>query len=151
MGTLYQGYAILCAGYFKLMLGLKKEEKILIPRASFDHESVRYEHRFAPFANLLTPPLMPYNQYLEVYEHVSKSSSLEIFSAASHDFARARQIFESIVVSSSSLKNGGEEFNKVASVAKNNLVVASVLSKDAARKIEFEFNQHKIFPTLKLI
>ncbi len=33
---------------------------MVIPVDVFDNESVRYEHRFAPFANLLTPPLMPY-------------------------------------------------------------------------------------------
>ena len=58
--TLYQAYTHLCAGYFKVTVGLKKEEKMLIPCSQFDEESVRYEHRFVPFQTLLTPPLMPY-------------------------------------------------------------------------------------------
>ena len=37
--------------------------KILIPNPQFDNEVVRYEHRFGAFANLLTPPLMPYTQF----------------------------------------------------------------------------------------
>ena len=58
--TFYQGYAAMCAGYFKLVVGLKKDDKISVPASKFDNESVRYEHRFAPFNNLLTPPSMPY-------------------------------------------------------------------------------------------
>lgn len=54
------GYAAMCAGYFKLVVGLKKDGKISVPASKFDNESVRYEHRFAPFNNLLTPPSMPY-------------------------------------------------------------------------------------------
>ena len=53
----------MCAGYYKLMVAVKKENKIMTPNPQFDNEQVRYEHRFAAFASLLTPPLMPYSQY----------------------------------------------------------------------------------------
>ena len=53
----------MCAGYYKLMVALKKGQKILTPNPQFDNEQVRYEHRFGAFACLLTPPLMPYSQY----------------------------------------------------------------------------------------
>ena len=53
----------MCAGYYKLMVAAKQEKKILLPNPQFDNEVVRYEHRFGAFANLLTPPLMPYSQY----------------------------------------------------------------------------------------
>ena len=53
----------MCAGYYKLMVAVKKEQKIMTPNPQFDNEQVRYEHRFAAFASLLTPPLMPYSQY----------------------------------------------------------------------------------------
>ena len=92
--TLYQGYAAMCAGYFKLLVGLKKDKKILIPSESFDNESVRYEHRFAPFGNLLTPPSMPYNQFMEVYLHTARSDSNTVYLMAARDFGRARQFFE---------------------------------------------------------
>lgn len=81
--TMYQAYTHMTAGFFKvsniytlssgikyvtnmlfvtlqLLVGLKKERKILIPCETFDNECVRYEHRFSAFSNLLTPPLMPY-------------------------------------------------------------------------------------------
>ena len=53
----------MCAGYYKLMVAAKQEKKIMIPNSQFDNEIVRYEHRFGAFANLLTPPLMPYTQF----------------------------------------------------------------------------------------
>ena len=92
--TVYQGYAAMCAGYFKLLVGLKKDQKILIPIESFDNECVRYEHRFAPFNNLLTPPSMPYNQFMEVYSHTANSDSSGLYLMAARDFGRARQFFE---------------------------------------------------------
>ena len=74
----------MCAGYYKMLVGLRTEGKTVVPNPQFDNEPVRYEHRFksikkttpshyegftAPilrfgaFAALLTPPLMPYSQY----------------------------------------------------------------------------------------
>ena len=53
----------MCAGYYKMMVAAKKENKILKPNPQFDNEQVRYEHRFGAFACLLTPPLMPFQQY----------------------------------------------------------------------------------------
>ena len=92
--TVYQGYAAMCAGYFKLLVGLKKDKKFLIPIESFDNECVRYEHRFAPFNNLLTPPSMPYSQFMEVYTHTEKTDSNNLYLMAARDFGRARQFFE---------------------------------------------------------
>ena len=63
MFFLIQAHANMCAGYYKLMVAAKQEHKILIPNPQFDNEVVRYEHRFGAFANLLTPPLMPYTQF----------------------------------------------------------------------------------------
>merc|ERR1712150_430363 len=92
--TVYQGYAAMCAGYFKLLVSLKKDRKILIPVESFDNECVLYEHRFAPFNNLLTPPSMPYNQFMEGYTHTANSESNSLYLMAARDFGRARQFFE---------------------------------------------------------
>merc|ERR1712029_24750 len=92
--TFYQGYAAMCAGYFKLVVGLKKGAKIAVPANKFDNESVRYEHRFAPFNNLLTPPSMPYSQYMEVYNLTAKTDSNLLYLSAARDFGRARQFFE---------------------------------------------------------
>ena len=42
------------------MVALKKQNKIIVPDSCFDNECVRYNHRFAPFNTLLTPPSMPF-------------------------------------------------------------------------------------------
>lgn len=77
-----QAFSTLCGGYFKveanplsemiyyslnlhiislqLLVALKKQGKIQTADSAFDNEGVRYQHRFAPFNNLLTPPSMPY-------------------------------------------------------------------------------------------
>ena len=76
-----QAHAHMCAGYYKMLVGLRSEGKTVEPNPQFDNEPVRYEHRsgilcstrflilqqflprFGAFAALLTPPLMPYSQY----------------------------------------------------------------------------------------
>ena len=65
-----QAHVHLCAGYYKLMVAAKKEDKIMTPNPQFDNEQVRYEHRFAAFGGLITPPLMPYQQYKVIIEEI---------------------------------------------------------------------------------
>lgn len=164
--TLFQGRASLCAGYFKLMVALKKESKILVPDPTFDNEAVRYEHRFLPFASLFTPPIMPYCQFLEVHDHTAKSPSSELLLAASKDFLRSRQIFETILTSSVSTASTGtntssnsvlgqnlgnaDDVASLVSVCKNNCVVAGILSRDSSRNVSFDFSTNSTFPSVKL-
>ncbi len=153
--TLCQAYTQLCSGFFKVTVGLKREKKILIPCSTFDDEGVRYEHRFAPFQNLLTPPLMPYGQFLEVYEVNCNSTPADLYLSAATDFGRARQIFESVSnfggTAAVGLARREEDLKSLIGVAKNNLVVASILARDAGRKVDFDFAPHSTFPTLKLV
>jgi len=95
----YQAHISLCAGFYKLILAVKKEQKIMTPNPQFDNEQVRYEHRFAAFGSLLTPPLMPYTQYKEVLDHTETVSSSELLGFAARDFGQARQILEQVQVS----------------------------------------------------
>merc|ERR1719450_773381 len=142
----YQAHANMCAGYYKLMVAVKKEQKIMTPNPQFDNEQVRYEHRFAAFASLLTPPLMPYNQYKEVLEHTEKVSTATLFTAASRDFGQARQMLESIQASTST-----EDLSTLVTINKTNFVAASVLARDINREIDFDFSLNQNFPTVKLV
>jgi len=45
------------------MLGFHRSGKVNLPKAKFDSEKVRYEHRFAPFKNLSTPPAVQYPDF----------------------------------------------------------------------------------------
>jgi len=142
----YQAHANMCAGYYKLMVAAKQEKKILLPNPQFDNEVVRYEHRFGAFANLLTPPLMPYSQYKEVLEHTEKASIKALYTASSRDFGQARQILETVQASMPD-----EEVLNLITINKTNFVVASVLARDSKRDLDFEFSMHQNFPTVKLV
>jgi len=142
----YQAHANMCAGYYKLLVAARQENKIMIPNPQFDNELVRYEHRFGAFANLLTPPLMPYSQFKEVLEHTEKASVKTLYTAASRDFGQARQILETVQASVSD-----DEIPNLITINKTNFVVASVLARDSKRKIDFEFSLHQNFPTVKLV
>jgi len=37
--------------------------KLKTPECVFDNEGTRYEHRFAPFISVATPPFIPYKQF----------------------------------------------------------------------------------------
>jgi len=141
----YQAHANMCAGYYKLAVALKKEKKILSPNPQFDNEQVRYEHRLGAFACLLTPPLMPYNQYKEVLDHTEKVSTSTLFTAASRDFGQARQILESIQAPST------EDLSNLVTINKTNFVAASILARDVSRDIDFDFSLNQNFPVLKLV
>lgn len=39
------------------------DNKLRPPKFDFDSEEVRYNHRFAPFGNVGTPPPVPYSQF----------------------------------------------------------------------------------------
>ncbi|KAL3227940.1 hypothetical protein MRX96_003877 [Rhipicephalus microplus] len=51
-----QAYQNLCGGYYKTLAGFTLDGKLRRPCPEFDKEKVRYEHRFAPFNSILTPP-----------------------------------------------------------------------------------------------
>ena len=36
----------MCAGYYKMLVGLRSEGKTVVPNPQFDNEPVRYEHRY---------------------------------------------------------------------------------------------------------
>ena len=49
--------------YFQAVVGLQLDGKLQQPKFDFDCEEVRYNHRFAPFGCLVTPPVVQYKQY----------------------------------------------------------------------------------------
>lgn len=48
---------------FQAAIGLKMDGKLPLPKFDFDCEEVRYNHRFAPFGSVSTPPPMHYMQF----------------------------------------------------------------------------------------
>ena len=69
--TYYQAQQHLCGGYYKAMLGLREAGKVRLPRQEFDSERVRFEHRFAAFAVVATPPPATYDTFTTITDLAS--------------------------------------------------------------------------------
>ena len=49
--------------FLQAVVGFTVDNKLKEPRFEFDSEEVRYNHRFAPFGCLVTPPPVQYAQF----------------------------------------------------------------------------------------
>lgn len=86
----------MCGGYFRGLAGFMYQNRIPQPLPEFDFEQVRYDHRFAPFAELTTPPPMPYHEFLKIKAMLLKVPAEEHFSVAAKMFQQARTTIEQI-------------------------------------------------------
>lgn len=84
----------ICGGYYKALAGFLKAGRIPQPLPEFDLEQIRYEHRFAPFAELTTPPAINYNDFCAQKNALLKLSQEELFLSAGKHFHQARTILE---------------------------------------------------------
>jgi len=129
------------------MAGFTKDERIRHPMSKFDNESIRFSHRFAPFANLTSPPPIPYCEFYKMKTCLLRLSSNELYKAATNHFHQARKCLESI-------QNPDQEMLQLIQVAKVNFVVTSLLAnghkKDSKSQPDFDFSQHRYFPIIKL-
>jgi hypothetical protein len=81
------------------MIGFRLDGKIKLPHTEFDNEQVRYEHRFAPFASLLTPPPMQYAEFRDMtslLRYEQPPSSTNLYLAGCQHFHKARSMLETI-------------------------------------------------------
>jgi N-alpha-acetyltransferase 35, NatC auxiliary subunit len=87
----------ICGGFYKALAGFHKANRIPQPLAEFDHEQIRYEHRFGPFAELTTPPAIGYSDFCSQKRTLLlKQSQEELFLNAAKHFHQARSILELI-------------------------------------------------------
>lgn len=85
--------------FFRLLqalAGFTKDNRIPQPLSVFDNEQVRFDHRFAPFYGLTTPPPVPYIQFNDYRAYTLKNASQNLYTDASSYFHRARTILEVI-------------------------------------------------------
>nr|XP_040228403.2 N-alpha-acetyltransferase 35, NatC auxiliary subunit [Anopheles coluzzii] len=137
---------MLCGGYYKALVGFYKEDRIPEPLPLFDNEQVRFEHRFAPFANLSTPPPMPYSEFRQMKFIMIQSPATELYAAAAKHFHEARMLLETF-------PNPDEEWHDIVKVAKTNYVMMNLLASGHSRQSkqppEFDFSCHRYFPIIK--
>ncbi|XP_065090507.1 N-alpha-acetyltransferase 35, NatC auxiliary subunit isoform X2 [Ochlerotatus camptorhynchus] len=136
----------MCGGYYKALGGFIGEDRIPEPLPMFDNEKVRFEHRFAPFATLSTPPPMAYSDFKLMKTYLLKSPAEELYAAAAKHFHEARVLLESY-------PNPDEEWHEIVKVAKMNFVMmnllASGLNRQSKTPPEFDFSCHRFFPIIK--
>ncbi|KAF1452821.1 N-alpha-acetyltransferase 35, NatC auxiliary subunit, partial [Spheniscus demersus] len=149
--TMSQAYQNMCAGMYKTMIAFDMDGKVRKPKFELDSEQVRYEHRFAPFNSVITPPPVHYLQFKEMSDlnkYSPPPQSSDLYMAASKHFQQAKMILENI-------PNPDYEVNRILKVAKPNIVVMKLLAgghkKDSKVPPEFDFSPHKYFPVVKLV
>lgn len=139
-----------CGGYYKAVIGLKMDGKLALPKYDFDCEEVRYNHRFAPFGSVATPPPMQYIQFKEMTDICHYNPPLEpsdLYAGASKCFQQAKLHLEQIT-------NPTNEVLNLLKIAKTNFIVLRLLigghKKDCKVPPEFDFSLHNSFPVIKL-
>ncbi|XP_067001867.2 N-alpha-acetyltransferase 35, NatC auxiliary subunit [Anabrus simplex] len=149
--TLYQALQNVCGGFYKAMVGFRLDGKIKLPHPEFDNEQVRYEHRFAPFASLLTPPPMQYAEFRDMtslMRYDQPPNSTNLYLQGCQHFHKARSLLETI-------NPQDQEVNDLLKVAKTNFVVLKLLAgghkKDSSIPPDFDFSGHHHFPIIKLL
>ncbi|CAB1319463.1 unnamed protein product [Coregonus sp. 'balchen'] len=149
--TMSQAYQNMCAGMYKTMIALDMDGKVRKPLFELDSEQVRYEHRFAPFNSVVTPPPVHYIQFKEMSDLKKYSpppQSADLYMAASKHFQQAKLILENV-------PSPDPEVNRILKVAKPNIVVMKLLAgghkKETKVLPEFDFSAHKYFPVVKII
>uniref|UniRef100_A0A8D3BBE5 N-alpha-acetyltransferase 35, NatC auxiliary subunit n=1 Tax=Scophthalmus maximus TaxID=52904 RepID=A0A8D3BBE5_SCOMX len=149
--TMSQAYQNMCAGMYKTMVALDMDGKVHKPQFELDSEQVRYEHRFAPFNSVVTPPPVHYIQFKEMSDlkkYNPPPGSADLYLAASKHFQQAKLILENVT-------SPDPEVNRILKVAKPNIVVMKLLAgghkKETKALPEFDFSAHKYFPVVKII
>ncbi|XP_056645128.1 N-alpha-acetyltransferase 35, NatC auxiliary subunit [Diorhabda carinulata] len=140
----------MCGGYYKALMGFRLEGKLTMPHPRFDSEQIRYEHRFAPFQNLLTPPPVVYSEFREMtsFERFQQQpvDSVFLYIAGCKHFHQARQLLESIIPDN--------EITDLLTICKTNFIVLKLLAgghkKDSLKQPEFDFSRSKYFSIIKI-
>lgn len=141
---------IICGGYYKALVGFRLEGKLTMPNPLFDNEQVRYQHRFAPFQNILTPPSVQYAEFREMttfeMDQQQSVNSIFLYIEGCNHFHQARQLLESIPTNT--------EITNLVTICKTNFVVLKLLAgghkKDSKKPPDFDFSKSKYFPIIKL-
>lgn len=134
---LNEALRFLSGGLFLLTYGLKLQGKIRSPSFEYTSEEICFDHRFGSITGSSV-----FQAYKSTLSRLEKLDS--IYREASECFSEARLLFEKC----------GEGQDDCLKVCKTNMVVAKILSSNtnsfAEREVEFCFDRHPDFPTVKL-
>lgn len=145
----FQALQNMCGGYYKALMGFRLDGKLQMPNPRFDSEQVRYEHRFAPFQNLLTPPPVVYSEFREMtsFERFQQPvDSKYLYISGLKHFHHARQLLENLP--------NENDLHDLLKICKTNYVVLNLLAgghkKDSLTPPIFDFSVDRYFAIIKL-
>lgn len=95
----YQALQNICGGYFKGLFGLRYDNIMKLPCNEFSLEPTRFEHRFAPFRSLVTPPPAFYKEFSDsthVLYTIGDMDTKNLYRCAAEHFLQARLALENI-------------------------------------------------------
>lgn len=129
-------FRFLSGGLFLMTYGLRLQGKIRSPPTDYTNEQVCFDHRFG----LLTGTSV-YPSYKQTLTRLTKLEM--IFREAQECFSEAKILFDTL-----------EEHENCLKVCKTNMVVARILASNPdsfkERELEFNFDTHPCFPTVKI-
>jgi hypothetical protein len=134
---LNDAFRFLTGGMFLLTYGLKRQGKIRTPSHEYTTEEICFDHRFGSITGTPVFPAYKFN-----INRLEKLGS--VYTEAFECFSEAKKLFEKY----------GEGQEDCLTVCKSNMVVARLLSSNSNsfvdREVEFCFDRHPSFPTVKL-
>ncbi len=152
MTAIVQAKRLVCIGNMRALEGMLLDQKIPQPNFQLGYGSLElcYKHRFLPFANLSTPQLLSYMDYLNlagIGNYRFQGQDLNLYGAAAKHLLSAKAAVESI-------PHLSEELEGLLKVVKTNLVVMNLASKghkkDSRVPPTFDYSCHHHFAILRL-
>ena len=139
---------IVCVGLMRALEGLLIDQKIPMPEFQHNNMKLCFHNRFLPFASLLTPQMLTYEDYKKLASVDNyKKNDLNLYEASSKHFQSAKVALEGI-------SHRGQELEVLLKVIKTNLVVMNLTAKGHKRDSKnpplFDYSIHKHFPIIRL-
>lgn len=137
-----------CLGVMRGLEALLLDKKIPQPVFEMSSEQICFHNRFLPFASLITPQLLTYDDYMRLASVQNyQGKDLNLYEASAKHFLTARSAVEGI-------PHRDEELENLYKVIKTNIVIMNLSSKGHKRDSKlppvFDFSMHKHFPVIRI-
>lgn len=144
-----QAKRIVCVGVMRSLEALLLDRRLPVPSFEFGSEELAYKYRFLPFASIVTPNYLTYQDYVRLASVGNyEGKEVNLYEAASRHFAAAKIALETIPY------NETGDLEGLLKVVKTNIVIMNLASQGhkKASKVTsiLDFSVHKHFPIFRL-
>lgn len=144
-----QAKRIICVGIMRSLEALLLDRRLPVPSFEFGSEELAFKYRFLPFASIVTPNYLTYQDYVRLASVENyQGKELNLYEAASRHFVAAKTALESIPY------NDAGDLERLLKVVKTNIVIMNLASqghrKSSNSKTVLDFSIHKHFPIFRL-